>query len=315
MKPIQLFISHASQDKSSFVRPLAAALEAVGFRVWLDEVSLKIGDSIWKGISDGLRDSDFGVVVLSPSFMTESKTWPGNELDGMFAIESAAKKYILPIWLDVDFEKVKGYAPLLAGRVAALGSSGIPNIVRGLQIAVETSEVTKGFMTTQSTASRLKNLAEELRGSARAEQMFNSTEGRENFRDYVKLLFSSVQTVVEEIKNTDDTFGIRHKESDSDNLHFSGNGRLNFVLSFTNSVINSLQGAYLRMYITQSSRDFDRSNFRTLLCEEYLPVFLPNGSPLWESVQSKLKLTNEQLQDHFMNEVVEKVTLVAKERN
>jgi hypothetical protein len=31
--------------------------------------------------------------------MEESKTWPGNELDGMFAIESAAKKFILPIWL------------------------------------------------------------------------------------------------------------------------------------------------------------------------------------------------------------------------
>jgi len=32
-----VFISHASEDKDSFVRRLAIALERVGLRVWYDE--------------------------------------------------------------------------------------------------------------------------------------------------------------------------------------------------------------------------------------------------------------------------------------
>ena len=38
------FISHASEDKDDFVRPLVSALEAAGFDIWYDEFSLKVGD-------------------------------------------------------------------------------------------------------------------------------------------------------------------------------------------------------------------------------------------------------------------------------
>jgi TIR domain len=40
-----VFISHATEDKGEFVRPLAEALEKSGLTVWYDETTLKIGDS------------------------------------------------------------------------------------------------------------------------------------------------------------------------------------------------------------------------------------------------------------------------------
>lgn len=40
-----IFVSHASEDKASFVRPLAEALVNLGATVWYDEFSLRLGDS------------------------------------------------------------------------------------------------------------------------------------------------------------------------------------------------------------------------------------------------------------------------------
>jgi len=41
-----LFISHASEDKVGFVKPLAVFLTRSGIKVWYDEFSLKFGDSL-----------------------------------------------------------------------------------------------------------------------------------------------------------------------------------------------------------------------------------------------------------------------------
>lgn len=62
------FICHASEDKESFVRPLAEELSRRGLRIWYDEFTLKVGDSLRKSIDRGLAESDYGIVVLSPNF-------------------------------------------------------------------------------------------------------------------------------------------------------------------------------------------------------------------------------------------------------
>ena len=41
-----IFISHASEDKADVARPLAAHLEHLGLKVWLDEFELTLGDSL-----------------------------------------------------------------------------------------------------------------------------------------------------------------------------------------------------------------------------------------------------------------------------
>src|ERR1700733_13728131 len=68
---IDLFISHASEDKDTVARPLSKALETRGWSVWLDELELTIGDSLSGGIDAALARSRYGVVVLSRAFFTK----------------------------------------------------------------------------------------------------------------------------------------------------------------------------------------------------------------------------------------------------
>lgn len=129
-----VFISHASEDKDEFVRPLATALRDSGLDVWYDESSLKVGDSLRRAIDYGLANSRFGVVVLSPRFF--EKEWPQQELDGLTSMETAGVKVILPVWHNIGFEEVRRHSPILAGRVAAKSTSGFENVVRQLREAM-----------------------------------------------------------------------------------------------------------------------------------------------------------------------------------
>jgi len=111
-----LFISHASEDKDDFVRPLAEALTGLGLRVWYDEFQLRVGDSLRRSIDRGLANSKYGVVILSSSFF--AKNWPQYELDGMVAREMDGVKVVLPIWHKVTKNEVMAYSPSLADKVA-----------------------------------------------------------------------------------------------------------------------------------------------------------------------------------------------------
>lgn len=111
-----LFISHASEDKDEFVRPLAETLESIGVKVWYDEFTLKVGDSLRKKIDFGLIKSRFGTVILSSSFC--SKKWTQYELDSMVAREMNGHKMILPIWHKVTKNDVLNFSPALADKVA-----------------------------------------------------------------------------------------------------------------------------------------------------------------------------------------------------
>lgn len=69
--PHDVFISHASEDKDEFVRPLATELKRLGLDVWYDESALKLGDSLREKIDQGLSAADYGVVVISKSFVSK----------------------------------------------------------------------------------------------------------------------------------------------------------------------------------------------------------------------------------------------------
>jgi hypothetical protein len=130
-----VFISHASEDKESFVHPLAEELTRLGIRVWYDKFALKLGDSLREKIDYGLRYSKFGIVVLSPYFF--SKDWPKKELDGLVALEVDGRKVILPVWHNLTRDDVARYSPILAGRLAVSTSTGLDNVVREIRRAIE----------------------------------------------------------------------------------------------------------------------------------------------------------------------------------
>ena len=67
------FISHACEDKDSFVRELALSLQDRGFKVWYDEFTLRLGNSLCNSIDRGIANSTCGIVVLSKNFF--NKQW------------------------------------------------------------------------------------------------------------------------------------------------------------------------------------------------------------------------------------------------
>ena len=125
-----VFISHASEDKDDFVRPLAEGLEQHGLRVWFDESTLKVGDSLRRSIDRGLGHSKFGIVVISKHFL--NKEWPQRELDGLASRENDGVKVILPIWHNIDAAAVREASPMLADRVAISSSENLERVIEDL---------------------------------------------------------------------------------------------------------------------------------------------------------------------------------------
>lgn len=135
-KKYDFFISHATEDKIDFVRPLADALLNAGVKVWYDEHQLKVGDSLRKKIDQGLKDSTYGIVVLSLNFFR--KNWPEYELNGLLAKEMNEGKVILPIWHKVTKDEVLSYSPSIADKLALNTTSySLQDIVAELKTLLE----------------------------------------------------------------------------------------------------------------------------------------------------------------------------------
>lgn len=123
-----IFISHATEDKDAIARPIAKALRDLGYSVWFDEYSLKLGDSLRQGIDSGLKNCRFGIVVLSRSFF--AKHWPQKELNALTAREATeGGKLILPVWHEVSARDIAEFSPLLADRLGVTTTEGIPKVI------------------------------------------------------------------------------------------------------------------------------------------------------------------------------------------
>ena len=65
-----IFISHASEDKESFVDPLAHRLKELSVRTWYDKFVLIPGDRLTEKIAEGLAECRCGLLVLPESCIT-----------------------------------------------------------------------------------------------------------------------------------------------------------------------------------------------------------------------------------------------------
>ena len=113
-----VFISHAYEDKDSFVNELVEELIKKGVSVWYDDKDTFWGSSLREEIDRGLRLSKYGIVVLSPSYIADSKYWTKQELNGLFQMESIDSGRILPIWHQLTKKEVANYSPIIADRKA-----------------------------------------------------------------------------------------------------------------------------------------------------------------------------------------------------
>lgn len=121
-----VFVSHAWEDKESFVEEFVQELQKLNLRVWYDKKQIKWGDSMRAKIDEGLRKSKFGVAVLSPDYIKEGKYWTKAELDGLFQLESVNGKMLLPVWHNLTKKEVMAYSPIIAGKLAMNTASMTP---------------------------------------------------------------------------------------------------------------------------------------------------------------------------------------------
>ena len=132
------FISHAWEDKESFVDDFVKELENLDIKVWYDTSEIRWGDSMRQSIDNGLKKSRFGIVVLSPSYIAEDKYWTKAELDGLFQIESLNGKTLLPIWHQLTKKQIMDFSPTIANRLAMNTAS-----MTAQEIAIELEKLLK----------------------------------------------------------------------------------------------------------------------------------------------------------------------------
>ena len=112
-----VFISHASEDKENVVKPLVKLLSNMGVKVWYDNFSLKLGDSLSRSIDKGLSQSKYGILVISKAFI--EKRWPEYELQSLVTLERAGKRTrIISIWHGISQKEVMRFSPFLADKIA-----------------------------------------------------------------------------------------------------------------------------------------------------------------------------------------------------
>jgi len=185
----KLFISHASEDKDDFVRPMAEALTK-DYEVWYDEYQLVMGANLLEAIDRGLSACDYGVVVLSKDFF--SKKWPQAELNALFALEEKDRKVILPVWKGMDAEEVKKYSPILAGRVAARSDDGIEKVVTEIGRAISFFERGRTVEVAHIGKQHLRASIAAASEYSRSKQIVNSEAGVSVVAEAVKQIIDSL---------------------------------------------------------------------------------------------------------------------------
>lgn len=90
------FISHASEDKESFVDPLVQCLRHKDYNVWYDRFCIQFGQSISATIHDGIQESNFALFVITPVLIKKPKySWVWRELYSFICQEETLSRNIL----------------------------------------------------------------------------------------------------------------------------------------------------------------------------------------------------------------------------
>jgi len=134
------FISYATEDREAVASPLAEKLRSKGMRVWYDQFELTPGKQLLRSIDEGLRESKFGIVILSPGFF--SREWPLRELSGLHSrsIYEGNKPFIIPIWYKLTVAELTEYSPILSDIIAIPWEMGIESITQKILALINPSQ-------------------------------------------------------------------------------------------------------------------------------------------------------------------------------
>ncbi|AYL96217.1 toll/interleukin-1 receptor domain-containing protein [Mucilaginibacter celer] len=170
-----IFLSYATEEKEKIARPLAIALSELDYKVWFDANVMSIGDSIKKTIDDGILNSNYGIIIISKSYL--SKHWTTYELNWFAAKEKlGVKNYIIPIWHEIRPNEIESFLISLDNSLKQYNES-LPAIV----IEVLKNFVNNFDITTEDIADVLANKIKAIINKPAVNKVINNiTEEEEN---------------------------------------------------------------------------------------------------------------------------------------
>lgn len=124
-KPYNVFISYATEDEE-FAEELSKSLKWLGLSVWFAPVTLEVGGKLLDSINVGLAASQFGLLLLSPTYI--EKRWTTYELDVLHRQHIEHDKKLFPLWHGITKAQLDGWNPGLSGIIALQTKEGTNNI-------------------------------------------------------------------------------------------------------------------------------------------------------------------------------------------
>lgn len=117
-----VFLSHAVEDRA-IATELWEKLKEKGLEVWYSGKELKVGDALTEAIHQNLELSRFGVIVLSPTYL--SKIWTLNEFFFLQKREEMGLKTLLPVLYNITPAELAAIFPPMANIFAVQADRGI----------------------------------------------------------------------------------------------------------------------------------------------------------------------------------------------
>lgn len=128
------FICHDYRDKEAVATPLYNELSRKQAKVWYDDYSLMVGDSLSEKLQEGIRECRYGILIVSKNLL-ENTSWAKYELQSFIGKQvSQNKTVILPVWYNITKKDVASVSEWLAEKSAEIFNDNIEAIANNLII-------------------------------------------------------------------------------------------------------------------------------------------------------------------------------------
>lgn len=124
-----VFISYVTDDEW-LKRELAEQLAKEGIST--ADAMLNLGDNLLHRVEQGLREAEFGVLILSRGFLR--RPWPRQELEELAMLDRnfGPQTQLLPVWHGVDQQYIARYSSALASRLGIDSGEGVEKMAEAI---------------------------------------------------------------------------------------------------------------------------------------------------------------------------------------
>lgn len=152
---MQIFVSHSSLDKP-FVRLLKQELEKHHLNIWLDEVEIRVGQSITEEISTAILNSEVFCFIISSN--SEKSNWVSREFNSKLPLVISGEAVVIPCRLD-DSKIPTLISDIKYADFRHSFKKGIEDVINAVRVK---EEIKFKKIVYQTTDSLIENLEKEL---------------------------------------------------------------------------------------------------------------------------------------------------------